>query len=119
MKKSIFSFLVGASLLIGASPSHAIDPNEPIDIQKMQNDLMSRTGLTRSEGMVAFKLFNECRLRGWPVSRVWANCMQPAYALGGNMPRNPQAALQFAMQQTCINAKTYAQGLVCMNSFYQ
>ena len=97
---------------------YAQSPNEPINMEAMQADLLAKSGLSKKEGMEAFRLFNQCRLKGYSTSRrIWASCMQPTYALQGNMPSNPHAALQFAMQQTCINSKTVAQALVCGSSF--
>lgn len=96
---------------------HAQSPNEPIDMKAMQEDLLKQSGLTRKEGMEAFKLFNQCRLKGYPKNKIWVSCMQPTYALRGDMPSNPGAAIQFAMQQTCIKSRTVAEAMVCGSAF--
>ena len=115
--KYIFVVLFAGVLNVSSLRVQAQSPNEPIDMEAMQADLLAKSGLTRQEGMEAFRLFNQCRLKGYPASKIWSSCMQPTYALQGNMPSNPAAAIRFAMQQTCINSKTVAQAMVCGSAF--
>ena len=86
-------------------------------IAEQQNNILRNTGITRKEGMDAYKIMMQCKQRGFPSSNRWNRCMQPTYVIQGiPLPSSVIGAVSFAVLQECAHLMNDAELMMCAMS---